>query len=77
MTGEQDAADGAGITVEVVRGNPTDEELAALVAVLTESYVAEAATQLADDSPGLTAWEINARGLRTPLRRDVGWGRFS
>ena len=30
MTGEQDAAGDAGITVEVLRGNPTDEELAAV-----------------------------------------------
>lgn len=75
MTGEQDAAGGAGITVEVLRGNPTDEELAALIAVVTESYATEAANQLADDSRTRTAWEINARGLRTPLRRDLGWGR--
>lgn len=75
MTGEQDAAGDAGITVEVLRGNPTDEELAALIAVVTESYAVEAASQLADDSPTRTAWEIHARGLRTPLRRDLGWGR--
>ncbi len=62
--------------IDVLRGSPTPEELAAIVAVVTESYAREAATAVADDRPRRTGWELSARGLRTPLRRELGWGRF-
>ncbi|GAA2003793.1 acyl-CoA carboxylase subunit epsilon [Microbacterium ulmi] len=75
MTGaEIDAGDR--VTVEVLRGNPTDEELAALVAVVSEAYAREAAAALAEDEPVRTAWAVSTRTTRGPLRREVGWGRF-
>lgn len=64
------------LRIEVRRGDPTPEELAAVIAVVTEAYESEAATVLADDARTRNAWYLTARGLREPLRRDLGWGRF-
>lgn len=77
MTGRDDAADDVGITVEVLRGQPTEEELAALIAVVTEAYDREASAALADDEVVRSAWSVSARSLRPPLRRDVRWGQFA
>lgn len=60
--------------VDVVRGNPTDEELAAIVAVVSEAYAQEAASAVVDDTPSFDAW-TRSRRLRRPLARG-GWGRF-
>ena len=65
------------LAIHVLRGNPTEEELAALIAVVTEAYAEEAAGTIADDEPRATAWSRTQRPLRQPLRRDVGWGRFA
>ena len=62
--------------VEVRRGHPTVEELAALVAVVGEAYREEAA-QAADAPPARSRWDIAARGLRPPLPRERGWNGFS
>lgn len=65
------------LPVEVRRGDPTPEELAAVLAVVTETYEREAATTIVEeDQAPASAWSISARALREPLRRDVGWGRF-
>ncbi len=63
----------APLQIDVVRGNPTEEELAALIAVVSEAYTREEATATASDARPRSAWEISARRLRAPLRRDVGW----
>jgi len=82
VTGARDDGTGEGapaepsLRIEVLRGNPDAEELAAAVAVVSESYRSEAAAAVADDSRRRTAWQITARGMRQPLRRDLGWGRF-
>lgn len=77
MTGTHDAADThAPGRIDLVRGVPTEEELAAVIAVVSEAYDAEASAQVADDRPEVSAWRLSARGLREPLRRDIGWGRF-
>ncbi|WP_127472853.1 acyl-CoA carboxylase subunit epsilon [Microbacterium sulfonylureivorans] len=68
---------GEGVTIDVLRGTPTEDELAALIAVVSEAYVGEAAEAVADDETARTAWSITQRSLRTPLRRELGWGRFS
>ena len=69
-------ADGATpLRVDVLRGYATPEELDAVIAVVTESYVSEASTAVAEDRPA-SGWMVSARGLREPLRRDVDWGRF-
>jgi hypothetical protein len=70
---EQD--DGQGVTIDVRRGAPADDELAALIAVVSEAYAGEAAEAVAEE-PVRTAWSVTQRALREPLRREVGWGRF-
>ena len=70
-----DEAD-SGVTVDVQRGMPTEEELAALIAVVSEAYVGEAAEAVAEDEAVRSAWSVTQRGLREPLRRELGWGRF-
>ncbi|WP_353681952.1 acyl-CoA carboxylase subunit epsilon [Microbacterium sp. ABRD28] len=65
------------VAIDVRRGAPTEEELAALIAVVSEEYAAESAEAVADDRPARSAWSLSQRGLRQPLRRDVGWGRYA
>ena len=64
-----------GITVDVRSGAPTELELAALVAVVSEAYVEEAAAAVADESAVRSAWSVSQRSFREPLRREVGWTR--
>jgi hypothetical protein len=68
--------DAAAPDIDVRRGNPTDDELAALVAVVGEAYREESG----QGTPLVRArsrWELSARGLRRPLERDRGWGGFT
>ncbi|GAA3768413.1 hypothetical protein GCM10022240_21110 [Microbacterium kribbense] len=74
--GDDSAADPSLLHVDVVRGNPTDAELAAVLAVVSEAYAQEQATATASDEPTRSGWSLSARNLRAPLRRDLGWGRF-
>lgn len=64
------------VRLRVLRGEPMPEELAAVMAVVTEAYEGEAATAVTEDAPLTSAWQISARALRPPLRRDIAWGRF-
>jgi len=66
-----------GARVDVRRGHPTDDELAALIAVVSEAYVTEVETAVADEPARRSGWELSARGLREPLRRDLGWGPWT
>ncbi|WES66219.1 acyl-CoA carboxylase subunit epsilon [Microbacter sp. GSS18] len=68
---------GAGVRVDVRRGSPTDDELAALVAVVSEAYVTEAETAVADEPARRSAWSVSQRSLREPLRRELGWGPWT
>ncbi len=73
-----DAAPAAdAVRIDVLRGEPTAQELAAVMAVVSEAYSREAADAIAEESPRRSAWELSTRSLRSPLRRDVGWGRFA
>lgn len=63
-------------TVEITRGTASEEELAALIAVVSDAYAQEAADAVADE-PRISAWTRTQRPLRKPLRRDIPWGRFS
>ncbi|MBF4561653.1 acyl-CoA carboxylase subunit epsilon [Microbacterium sp. VKM Ac-2870] len=74
-----DAASAAAdaVRIDVLRGEPTAQELAAVMAVVSEAYSREAADAIAEESPRRSAWELSARGVRTPLQRDIGWGRFA
>ncbi|WP_292831374.1 acyl-CoA carboxylase subunit epsilon [Microbacterium sp.] len=73
-----DAAEGnaSPVRLRVLRGEPTPEELAAVIAVVTEAYAGEAATVATEDATLTPAWQVHARALRAPFRRDVAWGRF-
>ena len=62
--------------LDITRGAATEEELAALIAVISEAYATEAAAAVAD-VPVVSAWTRTQRPLRAPLRRDIPWGRFS
>lgn len=64
------------VTIDMLRGTPTEEELAALIAVVTEAYTGEAAEAVAEDRVRRTGWELSQRALRQPLNRDLGWGRI-
>jgi hypothetical protein len=65
------------VSVEVLRGSADEEELAALLAVVTEAYARESDAVVADDESGMSAWARSARGLRRPLERGLPWGRSS
>jgi hypothetical protein len=65
------------VSVEVLRGSPDEQELAALLAVVTEAYTREADAVVAEDDTGSSAWARSARGLRRPLERGLPWGRSS
>jgi hypothetical protein len=69
-------APAAPLRVEVMRGNPTDEELAALVAVVSTAYAEEQADALAEDECTVSAWTLSQRSLRRPLPRERGWNNF-
>lgn len=62
--------------VEIVRGTPTEEELAALIAVVSDAYQREQQDAVAEE-PKVSTWQRTQRSLRRPLRRDIPWGRFS
>ncbi|WP_298037979.1 acyl-CoA carboxylase subunit epsilon [uncultured Microbacterium sp.] len=62
--------------VRLIRGNANEEEIAALIAVVTDAYEREAAAAVIDE-PVVSAWDRTRRPLRTPVRRDIPWGRFS
>ena len=63
--------------VDVRRGAPTADELAAMIAVVTEAYAEETAAATADDEAMRSGWSLSQRSLRAPVRRDLGWGRFT
>ena len=77
MSIADDGADTAGesVTIDVLRGTPTEEELAALIAVVSQAYTGEASEAVAEEGRCRSAWEISARSMRQPLRRDLGWAR--
>ncbi|RKT36319.1 acyl-CoA carboxylase epsilon subunit-like protein [Microbacterium sp. AG1240] len=70
------AGDATPPDIRVRRGNPTDEELAALIAVVGGAYLEESA-EPAIVAPARSRWELSARGLRRPLDRERRWGGFS
>lgn len=79
MTAQDAAAEGTAAAppmLEITRGTATEEELAALIAVIGDAYATEQAEATADE-PRVSAWERTQRPLRRPLRRDIPWGRFS
>ncbi|WP_460774789.1 acyl-CoA carboxylase epsilon subunit [Microbacterium sp. GXF7504] len=64
------------LRIEVKRGNPTEDELAAVMAVVGAAYQQERQAAVAEDECVRDGWAVSQRGLRRPLRREFGWGRF-
>lgn len=60
--------------LRVVGGSPTDEELAAVIAVVSEQYAQEVANAVQDEAPVVDVWTRSRRLRRTPRGP---WGRFS
>ncbi len=77
MSGVDDTPELPPIVVEVVRGAPTAEELAAAIVVVSEEYAREVAGATVSDEPVRSRWELDARGLRAPLDRAAGWNGFT
>ena len=75
-TAPSETPDELPLTLEITQGSATEEELAALIAVISDAYASEAADAVADE-PRVSAWTRTQRPLRTPLRRDIPWGRYS
>ena len=69
-------AGGEAVHLDVQRGNPTEAELAALIAVVSEAYVEEVSSAVADDAKSRSAWSVSQRSFRAPLRRELGWSGF-
>ena len=66
----------AGLSVRVLSGAPTPEELAAVIAVVTEAYASEAKRATTEDKGPTTAWARSAHSMRQrPIPGSV-WGRF-
>jgi hypothetical protein len=63
-------------TIEITHGTASEEELAALIAVVSEAYAREEEAAVAAETH-VSAWMRTQRGLRAPLRRDIPWGRYS
>ena len=69
-------ADPHEVDLTVRRGSCTPEELAAVIAVVTDAYRTESEQAVADEATP-DAWSLTRRGLRTQLRTELGWGRFT
>ena len=70
MSDTDSTAGAPDLDVRVIRGAPTDEELAAVVAVLTA--VASAPRKGPAPMPAApSAWERSRRGLRAPLHPGI------
>lgn len=77
MSNEADAADIATQppVIEVVSGSPTDEELAALVAVISASATAPAGPASEPEGSGWAAYWRRMRGRGTPSPATDAWRR--
>jgi hypothetical protein len=65
----------AATDVRIVSGNPSDEEIAAVTAVLA-ALAEQRASAVAEEAvvPPPSAWERSRRGIRKPI--EVGQGRW-
>ncbi|GAA1542291.1 hypothetical protein GCM10009678_25980 [Actinomadura kijaniata] len=57
--------------LQIVRGDPTPEEVAALVAVLTARARTAAAARSAGEPGPVSRWADRSRGLRGPVAEGV------
>lgn len=61
--------------IRFLSGNPSDEEVAAVTAVLTAALAQLASESRRDERAGQTAWQRSQRALRAPLVRGA-WQSF-
>lgn len=77
---ERPVADPSAIDLRVVRGNPTDEEIAALTAVLSVA-IAEQVARAEEIAPAplvRSTWDRTRRNLRTGITVGPGhWRAFT
>jgi len=67
-----------GVNVRILRGAATQEEIAAVTAVLSAALVEEASRAEAVSSEYPSAWEQSRRTMRSPLTAGAGqWRNFS
>jgi len=64
-----EAPDQTGPDIRFLRGNPDDEEVAAITAVLAAALDELAGDERRAQSSGPTAWQRSQRAVRTPLVR--------
>jgi hypothetical protein len=64
-----DAQPGSGPVLEVVHGQPSAEELAALTVVLAAALARRGATGPGRAGRAASSWASRSRGMRAPLRR--------
>jgi hypothetical protein len=57
----------APVDLRILRGNPTDDELAAVSAVLTAALDELAGEHRRRQQSGPSAWQRSQRGVRAPL----------
>lgn len=70
------AADASPLSLHVLRGAPSEQELAAVIAVVSEAYAGEVDEAVADDAPAGSAWNRSARAARRTPESGSVWGRF-
>lgn len=63
--------------MRVTSGDPTPEELAAVIAVISDAYASEVAAAEAVDVPKLSTWMRTRRKMRGNLRRDLDFGSWT
>lgn len=77
---EQPVAEPSAIDLRIVRGNPTDEEIAALTAVLSVAIAEQTARAAETTPPPLvrSTWDRTRRNLRTGITAGPGhWRAFT
>ncbi len=70
-------SDEPALSVAVTRGTPTPEELAAVIAVISETYAAEVEDAKSEDKPEPSEWMRTRRQMRRAPDRNVGFGSWA
>lgn len=67
-----------GEEIRVIRGNPTPDELAAVVSVLDAMFVELEGTRATAAHKSVSAWRLSQRPIRTPILPGITrWRSFS
>lgn len=65
------------LPIDIVRGNPTDDEVAALIAVVSAAYQQEAASATVPEAASPSAWMRSVRAPRSVPKPGTRWGGFT